>query len=1145
MIPARRWLLFGCLLAFAGRGGPACATDPPADGAFMSLMEDPRFAPPLIKALQSREEGDVDGALDHLRQANNAIKRAKGANHPDQLPVLDFAAEILFDTGRLDDAVAPLKRAVAIRESLVAGGNPGGHEVGIASGLLLMGRAHASTGRFESGLEALTRAVRLLDDALGPGHESTASARRELAEAVAIFEKTLGPDHPATHKAQQELVEVEVSVGDYQAAARLLEGLLAAARARSGPAAPAVVDLTTDLARAVHHAGRPEEAGQLLLAAVESIGEEAKAGASLAARLLRACAEIQLANDAPLDAEDSLGRALSLDTVHAETRGGSEILDRLMLLLAGGEDAPSQGAATSLEALAAFLVERAEGAENEAAAGLRVAARVALVRGDHGSAHGWARRALDIDGRTLRPSHPDTLTDRLLLGSSLLAGGDVKAAVETLEATHRAARAALGASHATSLEIAESIAVCHSRLGRHDDAEKVVLAMLSRNVPYAGRAIETRLVAAVDGVAAGLETAAAPQRAESLRATLVALRERQFGADDPRVAATLAAFGRLRLAERRWGDAAAFYERAVAVQERGLDPDHPEVAASLVALAKAYRAERRHEEARTALSRAAGIWGVVVGATHPITCETLKLLALTELALGRPQAALPLMERLLAAYDARPDADPGDVARLLMKMAEVRMDRGEIDVARNLVARALTLQSASDAVLTAVDIADFAKRNRLTDDDDAGLTIAGARQLADTSATRPAADAAAADAIREAWALHAGGQRDRARELLLERIALAERAGSSREPSTADLLVAFADMREAPLDVGAALPAYRRAAEIRRAACGDAHPATVAAALRIAGAEIAAGDPAAAGQALRFAAGQPPPAQDAVRSATAARETAGQTVAIAIAAGNVAMAVEAIRARANLCPDGDPEAIIAVLDDLAAPLVEERPADEARSLRAQMADRIDRGRFADPRCARAAALARTSLALAAGDPPLAEPLVRRLVADEERGLAAGDPRLIADLLRLAAIQDRLGTKGLADESRERGRAAVDALVRRLKAAGLDASADTDAFVDLARVLSAAGDADRAERVLKAAVESRAVGSGRPADVGRLLLELGTLRLPGRPALAARSFTEAERVLRDALGGGHGLAVAAGIHREQAEHASRTESVTSR
>lgn len=174
-------LLVGAALrAVAADDAPPRSEAAPADPAFQALLADPEVGPVLLKAVACREAGSVDEALDLLREANAAIKKKRGASHPDQLPILDLAAEILIGAGRFADAVKPLERTIALRETLVSGAASADHQIALASSLLLLGKAYGLSGSREPAVKALTRAIELFRASLGDDHEATVRAREEL-----------------------------------------------------------------------------------------------------------------------------------------------------------------------------------------------------------------------------------------------------------------------------------------------------------------------------------------------------------------------------------------------------------------------------------------------------------------------------------------------------------------------------------------------------------------------------------------------------------------------------------------------------------------------------------------------------------------------------------------------------------------------------------------------------------------------------------------------------------------------------------------------------------------------------------------------------------------------------------------------------
>ena len=92
------------------------AAEPAAAAAVQEDIETGvRVAQILKDAQRKREAGQITEALADLRVANALIKKAKGAGHPDALPVLDMAGTLLLENGQIVEAQTPLGKAVAMR----------------------------------------------------------------------------------------------------------------------------------------------------------------------------------------------------------------------------------------------------------------------------------------------------------------------------------------------------------------------------------------------------------------------------------------------------------------------------------------------------------------------------------------------------------------------------------------------------------------------------------------------------------------------------------------------------------------------------------------------------------------------------------------------------------------------------------------------------------------------------------------------------------------------------------------------------------------------------------------------------------------------------------------------------------------------
>ena len=77
-----------------------------------------------------------------------------------------------------------------------------------------------------------------------------------------------------------------------------------------------------------------------------------------------------------------------------------------------------------------------------------------------------------------------------------------------------------------------------------------------------------------------------------------------------------------------------------------------------------------------------------------MTVEVVKRLALVRLVLRKDEAALPLMTRLLAAYDADPATPPVDRIKLLKKLAQIHEGRGDSELSRRYLAQAVEIEAA-------------------------------------------------------------------------------------------------------------------------------------------------------------------------------------------------------------------------------------------------------------------------------------------------------------------------------------------------------------------------------------------------------------------------------------------------------------------
>ena len=137
----------------------------------------------------------------------------------------------------------------------------------------------------------------------------------------------------------------------------------------------------------------------------------------------------------------------------------------------------------------------------------------------------------------------------------------------------------------------------------------------------------------------------------------IKLAEKTFGAQDPRVAASMNNLATLYRIVGRYDDAEAYYIQSLTIRENALGPQHRQVATSQNNLAGLYRARGRLDEAELLYLRALKIRKMTLGPDHPEAAAVLANLAALYKAQKDFAAAEPLYQRALAisATAGRPE----------------------------------------------------------------------------------------------------------------------------------------------------------------------------------------------------------------------------------------------------------------------------------------------------------------------------------------------------------------------------------------------------------------------------------------------------------------------------------------------------------
>jgi len=1142
-------LTVGCCCLLAMTISDAAAQPPAAAPDGVGLENGVRVAQCLRDAQRKREAGQLTEALADLRVANTLIKQSLGDNHPDTLPVLDLAGLILLENGQCAEAQNPLRKAVALRDALTAEGREVS-PVETAAALALLARAQMGVGTFEPAADLLTRAVEL-------------------------FDSSVGPRHPATKAALERLAEVHFGLGEAGVGQAELEQLLERRQQQAGQPAEVLASAIL-LARARAWQGNAAAAIEPLATAITAY-ERSHTDPPAVASALRQLAELQT-ECGDLDAAGvSLERARSTDRKHSGEGHAAVLIDSLLLLkldVMRGDTVAAQAACGPIVSAIDPLVARDD---PQAAAALRAAAEVRLASQDLGPAAELFQRALELDTQQLGVDHPDRAANEAGLGRCLMSHGDTKAARPLLDHALAVSKRVRGPFHAETLALLTEAGACAARAGDLATSAGILKTLIDRGVARRSDAFEEDLCELVEGVAGLEERTGSADRAMETRFTLIGLRQQQFGQQHERVADVMVRLANTRQAAGFHADAVTLYQKAIEIMEQVRSATDPEVAAILLPLAVSYRATGANEQAEESLARGLAIWEESVGPDHPVTIATVKPLALVRLALRKNDAALPLMTRLLAAYDADPATPPTDTVKLLKKIAQIHESRGEAEIARSYLERAVAGEAAMGKTVgdaggvddVAVDTSKLKKM--ITVDEESETNLAKAREVAaslqaadkrlskaDPPGTakpsaavpsRPSLAAAAsplpADARSArlndaagvtalAWQKYRVGQREEAVELLRESIAvLADPKASLSGPERAEragMLIALADMRPQTLDWANAVPLYGRALEIAATALGDGHPTTLVAAIRLADAARGERDLRRASEIDDLVAAK---VATAMAKATkpqiaALREALYYSANVAVAAGDRDAALRCVDTLVRTGPLLDDRSLLHAFE-LLEELVPAGSQDEsAAAVRSRVLQAGNLVKVSQPALVGIVTYQLSLAQEAAGKFEQAEKLVQHAVDTDQRTFGRAHPRVLCYLLKQSAIQAQRGDATAAarllaevHESESRKHSAGDADVGDLcRLANLHA--ERREFEPAARWLAAA---------LEAAEKKKPTDPLLIAGIARLSATLSQLR--GQTTRMQQLLNESAAFVQPVWGAGHAAVVAARLRVERA------------
>jgi tetratricopeptide (TPR) repeat protein len=398
--------------------------------------------------LQSWPEHPRDPYLDQaLRDSTAVLSQADG----DVMLTPDPGQRLLTRAGRSLDEARLNGPAIAYWRTVIeASGRARDRADGDAATPLHeyldhLAAAYQVNGRTDLAISALADSLREREEALGPGHPDTLTARSLLArtcqaanrteEALPHFERTLagrewvlGPDHPDTLTARSDLA------GAYRAVGRLADSITVYRRTLSdqelilGEDHPVTAATRGGLAAALHAAGQTREAVPLY---VRSLADRERVLGPEHPDTLTARGNLAYAYR-------SAGRLKDAIPLYEEAVAGREKVQ--------GPDHPDT--ITSRSNLAAAYYDARKTKE-----------AVALYE-----------QAVADRERVQGPDHPDTLTARGNLASAYMSSGRKTAALGLYERTLADSERVLGPHHESTLTSRANLAIAYRESRRTPDA---------------------------------------------------------------------------------------------------------------------------------------------------------------------------------------------------------------------------------------------------------------------------------------------------------------------------------------------------------------------------------------------------------------------------------------------------------------------------------------------------------------------------------------------------------------------------------------------------------------------------------------------------------------------------------------------------
>ena len=442
----------------------------------------------LVELLQDSDPWRTPGrevtVREVLDRGSEEIRRRLGDEPELRGMLLDTMGSIYLNLGRYDMAEPLLEEGLAERLRVLPDDHPD-----VAASLGNLGNLLQAKGEYEEAERTLRRALAIRRQAAEPDELAVADSLFDLAlllflegeyeeteslhrQALELRRASLGDDHPKVAASRKRLASLYTEIGRFEDAEKLFQSALDSERRHLGPGHPGVAVTLNHLASLLRRRGELDTAEAMFREVLEIrqpiFGDQhlqvGQARNNLAAVLLEK-GEIE-------EAEELYRQALDLAV-------------RLL-----GED------------------------HRDVAVGYTSLGKLLHLKGDLVASEEHLRRGLEIVRRVLPPGHPGASYPLRHLAELKLDAGEPEKAEPLLREASELRVRALPAGHPGIVEIQSLLGGCLVRLGRFDEAEKLLLEC------HASVAGGPRVAGVLEGLVALYESWGRSDQAESYRRQL-------------------------------------------------------------------------------------------------------------------------------------------------------------------------------------------------------------------------------------------------------------------------------------------------------------------------------------------------------------------------------------------------------------------------------------------------------------------------------------------------------------------------------------------------------------------------------------------------------------------------------------------------